>query len=372
MFHIDYGSESDITLNDYIEELGIEYPVVNIQQAWSEYPVDGSPTYFWICPDKTLNQTIGFTYPDSKISANMMYFNCLGIDLTANISLLKASPASSSTLCSSDGLYYEPELLLMHNDLLDAAIEPDPDPENWFNTSAIDTIYQVEVFRNGVFVTTQSVNPNSDGSINKYDSPILDPIEVSPNDEITLVCKYPNDTQAFDDTIKVTIPSEVINPTSTTSDIYISGHNDLSYQIKNSNGDSICSGNGDSQFTLANGDCYKIRFINSHDFDGSLSDGNQNILISFTAGEYNVAGEPFGAPTYFYASPWFYFNVDGQSNTDINDAWNILNTHLISTEYFDVLGKKYQFTSQLKKGVYVEMKRYANGMVKSRKMYINQ
>ena len=36
------------------------------------------------------------------------------------------------------------------------------------------------------------------------------------------------------------------------------------------------------------------------------------------------------------------------------------------------LGKKYQFTSQLKKGVYVEMKRYANVMVKSRKMYINQ
>lgn len=30
----------------------------------------------------------------------------------------------------------------------------------------------------------------------------------------------------------------------------------------------------------------------------------------------------------------------------------------------------YQLTSQLKKGVYVELKRYANGMVKSRKMCI--
>ena len=61
----------------------------------------------------------------------------------------------------------------------------------------------------------------------------------------------------------------------------------------------------------------------------------------------------------------YYFNID-KSNTDINDAWNIINVQLLSTEYFDVLGKKYQLTSQLKK-VYVELKRYANGMVKSRK-----
>lgn len=84
----------------------------------------------------------------------------------------------------------------------------------------------------------------------------------------------------------------------------------------------------------------------------------------------NVAGELFGAPAYFYPSPWFYFNVDGQSNTDINDAWNIINAQLLSTEHLDLLGKKYQFTSQLKKGVYVELKSYAIGIVKSRKMYI--
>ena len=66
----------------------------------------------------------------------------------------------------------------------------------------------------------------------------------------------------------------------------------------------------------------------------------------------------------------FTLMLRGQFNIDINDAFNIINAQLLSTKYFDVLGKKYQLTSQLKKGVYIELKRYANGKVKSRKMYI--
>lgn len=49
----------------------------------------------------------------------------------------------------------------------------------------------------------------------------------------------------------------------------------------------------------------------------------------------------------------FTLMLRGQSNIDINDAFNIINAQLLSTKYFDVLGKKYQLTGQLKKGVYI-------------------
>ena len=196
MFFIDVDPVSDEDLQEYTQQWGVEYPVINISELFSEYPVDGYPTLFYICSDKTFVKTSGYGNPDSEMLAHYYIQKCKGNDLSSNLMFYSASIADKTTLCNSNPLHYTPTLRLLGTGSVD-------------EDNFIEQEYQIEIFKNNNLFRTDSIDPWSDGSLAYYDSPELDPIEVSFEDIITFVAHYPNDSFANDDTIKVTIPAEV-------------------------------------------------------------------------------------------------------------------------------------------------------------------
>jgi hypothetical protein len=369
MFHVDFEQVTDASVANYTLEWGVEYPAVNIQEPWAEYPVTVAPSIYFICPNRNQWLTAGASYPDANVYANVLYNKCQNVDLTSNVSLIHSQAASSHTICQSDNLVFQPELLLMHTDIFDEAVEIDID--NLFAFSAIEENYQIQVFRNNTLVDTQDINPNSDGSINQYDSPLLEPFGVSPNDIITLVCKYPNDTYADDDSLKIVVASEINTPTSSTSQLIISGNSALSYEIRNANGDSLYSSNGNSQLNLNNGSCYQIKFKNADSYSGLMADANNNPIISFEAGEFSVGPSSFSAPISVYSSPWLFFHVNTNGSVNVlTEQPSTYDAIPLSVEYYNIVGEKVNKNNPLSGGIYVEVKRYLNGTAESNKIFI--
>jgi len=151
-------------------------------------------------------------------------------------------------------------------------------------------------------------------------------------DVITLVAHYPDDNYPNDDTVKVTMPSELYTPTSSDTTLNISGTSSLFYFIDNANGEEVFTSDGQAQFALPVDSCYSIIFVNIHVSSALLSDSNGDTLIFINAGEYGSD----------YETPKLFFNVSDTAVTpvSIQDRGH-QQSQLISLEYFDVLGKRY-------------------------------
>ena len=99
------------------------------------------------------------------------------------------------------------------------------------------------------------------------------------------VCHYPGDTYPNDDTVRVTIPSEINTPTSTSSTLQLVLDDDMFFSIRDSDGNYIINNSQQTQVDLTVDSCYSIRFTNVHLGNGLLKDTNGIELFSFQQGD---------------------------------------------------------------------------------------
>ncbi len=349
MFHFDIDPRSDEDVLDYTQEWGIEYPVINLQADLPEYPLESFPTLHFVCPDSTYNSDFGYGHPLSYIHANYLISQCTDNPIPdSNITFVSASPALTNTMCNSTPLTYIPTLHLSANEVLDSPI-------------VMDQFYNVEVFINDTLFSTVNIDPDSDGSIGSFDDPVLSAIAVDFNDEITMVAHYPGDTHSADDTVKVTIPSQVLTSTSsdTVLEVVSEGNSWLFFDVFDPEGEYLfTSEDGQTQFALPVDSCYSISISSPHLYSASLKDANGNTLLSYEAGVFTD-----------YMSPRLYFHVSDTATVSVNE--HKLSKRLIRTQYFDMLGRQHIVSSKdnLPKGLYLELRHYNTGHTEVKKRY---
>lgn len=335
MFYFDVMDDvSDADLQEYTQEWGIEYPVTNLlTYGLDDYPAESFPTLYYICPDKSFTKSVGYGYPGTELLVNQTIHACKGITIPdENVTLISAQPVESTSLCNTNPLQYKPYLYLA-------------------SLSLMMEDYTADIFINDVFYSTLDVDPWADGIGASYDYPILDPIPVNYNDEITIVAHYPGDTYAEDDTLKVLMPSSVSTPSSTTAS-FVASWDD--FKIRDSQGDYIDGlTNGQLEFDLEVGDCYSVQFYNAHLYSNTLEDADGNVMASVTMSYDNSS----------YTSP-FYFHV--RNGVEIDDY--SFNSTLSRIEYFDVLGRT-QPINAISEGIYFEVSYFTNGEKHIQKRY---
>ncbi|MDA9898255.1 hypothetical protein N9D69_01645 [Flavobacteriales bacterium] len=348
MFHIDPMTVTDQEVASYTQSWGVEYPVVNVQSLFDEYPLDGYPSVFFICSDRTYYESGGYGYPTSKMYAQYYLEACNGSDLDGNKTFISVSPPLASTLCNTNPFTYAPEVHVFNNDFAGIG-----------NTTApFNQPYNVEIYINDEYHTTQVVDPTSDLSYNNLDDQsVLSPIEVSANDELTFVIDVEGDNFPDDDTLSVTIPSQINTPISSTTQLQlIPGSSDI-IDLKNSNGYLIDIDNPQNGFTLTSDSCYSIKFFNAHYTSGGLKDANGTILVTYQAGQYDG-----------YRTPFLYFHVS-DSLVAVEEQQD--KSKISSIVCYDILGKQYQINdlSSIPKGIYFELKTFTNGRSEITKMH---
>ena len=350
MFHLDTYSAPDQDILDYISEWGVNYPVVNLEDLLNEYPVNGYPQIYFICPDKSYFRTGGYGFPSSEMDAQYYLASCQGADLSNNKAIVATSPLTSSTVCHSTPLTFSPKIHVYNSE---SAVS---DSASFFFMEE----YPVQILINGVYHSTQNIDPWSDGSVtNLDDEAYLEPIPVNPGDEVALVIDFEGDNYSNDDTSKITIPASINTPISSDTVLSLtSSGNDIYYNIFNSAGEHITDGSGSGQFSLNADSCYSISFINGHIYSATLKDLAGNILVSYEVGDY--VG---------YETPRLYFHV-GTEPVDVIEQ-KLADEQLLKHYFLDLLGKRYNSNQwhNLPQGIYIEVKHYQNGQVRSEKVY---
>ncbi|MBL6663539.1 MAG: hypothetical protein ISP71_05475 [Flavobacteriales bacterium] len=352
IFHIDYKPRTDETVSEYIDDWEITYPVVNLQSIPDGYNhTDDFSPRFYICTDNKYFFTGGGGYSASFSMLYSYYFLdilCEGYDLNKDVQILELGLPTPKTLCESTPLYYSPRIYI--NRLGDALLNVQPDTPFYYP-------YDIEIFINGEYHSTQTHDPAADGSYNSgFDETFLDPIPVNFNDKVLVKIDFPGDNFPYNDTMSVIIPSYVSTPTSTTTKLSAQTCSDYSFQVYDSNGALIHSAIGYSEFELEANSCYQINFSNIQQCAGVLKDfATGEELIYMDAGEY--AG---------YTSPGFYFNVI--STSDIEES--SINSAIKDSYFLNLLGKRLSATNleDLPKGVYLHLTEYENGKVQTKKV----
>ena len=348
MFHFDVHPISDQDAANYTQGWGIEYPIINLpnQNYFPEYPEDGYPQIYVICPNKSYFETGGYGYPQSEVEDHYFLNMCQGADLDSNLTLFGIDElTSNSSICQTDPLIYTPILKIMvSSHFLN------------FETVFFEDSYEIKTFVNNQYHQTQTINPTLNGGVYSPLTPTLEPIEVNPGDSIMFICSYSADNFANDDTAHAVIPLDINTPSSSDSSLSLMANN-LYFTIYNSEGQIIIEGNGSTDFELAVGQCYSISFLGSHIYGATLKDINNIEILSFQAGEYE------GDET-----PRLYFNVTNNP-VGIKDIQKPM-CKLTDSYYLDVLGKQYQKDfNDLPKGIYVQVMHYENGVMTTKKYY---
>ncbi|MBL6663538.1 MAG: hypothetical protein ISP71_05470 [Flavobacteriales bacterium] len=350
MFYVDPKPETDEYVAQYTQEWDIQYPVININSPYSEYPAIYFPRLYFFCPDKSYLVNIS----NSKNAVNYYLSLCDGHDYTNNIQLYSADIPNSSTVCGANTFSYSPRIELIKTDymLFDS------------NSSLFDQPYDVQIFVNGVYHSTQTLDPTADGSYNSSgdSDSFLDPITVSYNDEVTFVIDFEGDNYPQDDTLTVVMPaSSDTPPTASHNKFKIDAGDGLEYTIRNSDYEVVKEGIGSSsEFELQAGSCYSIVFKYVQHYEGALKNNvtGENV-IAFQQGDF----------THDYFSPVLFFNVI--STVDIKE--DTFNSAAKDSYFLNLLGKRLSETKieDLPKGVYLQLTEYENGEVRAKKVTQN-
>jgi hypothetical protein len=350
MFHIDSKPATDQAVSAYTQQWGVEYPVINVQTTFPEYPLDSYPRLFYICADKSYGETGGYGYPTSLIKAHYYMEKCNGSDLSSNFSFVSASEPTSATLCNAAPLSYAPKIHVYKSDYIENS-----------NAGYFQDEYEVQILINGNYHSTQTVNPAADGDYNNSsDESYLQPIPVNQNDELALVIDIEGDNFANDDTIYVTMPLSVSTPTSSSTSLIVEATS--FYDVYDSNNEKVYDASGTSQFNLSEGSCYSIEFWNIQYHSGVLKDGaSGTILLSFLDGDYEGNN-----------SPRLYFNVvTVPTPAGITEHSSLVKIEVMERYYIDLLGKRQNTTNMnnLPKGIYFEIIHFKNGELISNKIF---
>ena len=294
---------------------GVEYPVVNVQSLFDEFPLDGYPTVFFICSDRTYYEDSGYGYPSAEMFAQHFLEACNGSDLSGNKIFVSVSPPLASSLCNTSPFTYVPKVLVFNSDFV-TTVSSTP----YFNQP-----YNVEIYIDDEYHTTQVVDPASDFSYNNLDDQsVLSPMEVSANDKLTFVIDVEGHNFPDDDTLSVTIPSQINTPISSTTQLQlIPGSSDYIY-VKNSNGELIEIDNPQNGFTLTPDSCYSIKFQNSHYTSGGLKDANGTVLVTYQAAQFDG-----------YETPFLYFHISDSLIVAVEEHQD--KSKISTIAYYDIL-----------------------------------
>jgi len=352
--------ESDANVAAYTQDWGIECPVINLDgyNTIPEYPEDGYPTIYVICPNRSIYQDGGYgVYSMLEVSTRLSA--CQGADIDGDVAILSAS--SADFLCDSR-INYAPEIHVCQTDvfggmgLIQGGMDQDFNVEVIINQSVLDT-FLVEYINLGDSVDFIVINGDTVETSN--DPPfeietVLPEFEVNLGDEITLVLHYPGDNFNGNDSITVSIPLELNTPSSIDTMFSIEASSEhLSYKIYNPDGELILYNSESSTFNLSPGSCYSIEFINPHLSDVTFKDLSEIEMLSFEAGEVQMQ------------MPRFYFNVGNSTSIFTHHQ-----TKVTETYYLNLLGKKVSNSlSELPKGIYIEIKHYNTGNFEQRKLF---
>ncbi len=339
MFHIDVYPVTDQSVLEYTQSWGVEYPVVNLADDHPLYPVSGYPALFFICPDKTFSESGGYGYPYSEVAAEYFVEQCNGTSLISNYSFFATTEATSASLCS-DSLVYSPTITVIRSGGV----------ENTTGDTFFEDEYDVQIFINGIYNSTQTVDPWADNNVGTYsDESMLEPFPVNLNDEITFVINFEGDNFPDDDTVHVTMPSSANTETSTTETLIVEANDAVYFYVYDSNIEFVLTGEGNTEFNLSSNNCYSIIFYNSHVYPAVLKDAaTGSILCSYEAGEY-LSNQ----------TPRLFFNVS--KTVGIEEQY--FNTTIKDVYYLDLLGKRFEIDNReyLIQGVYLKVTEYKNG-----------
>ncbi|MBL6663535.1 MAG: hypothetical protein ISP71_05455 [Flavobacteriales bacterium] len=360
MFYFDIDPVSDADVLSYTQQWGVNYPVINLSNGSDipEYPQEGYPTIYIICPDTSFYKTVGYGYPSAEMNTSYYYASCKGADLSNNKVFVEAAAPTSSMLCNATPLLFSPKIHIFNSET-GVGINQD----FFFNEE-----YDVKVFVNDEYHSTVVVDPYAPGNgpiSNMQNEAYLEPFNVNPGDEVTLVIDFEGDNYPDDDTARVTVPSTINTNISVDSNLVVSANTnglaDVFFEIHNSEGQSVYNNTNSQEFSLPPDSCYTIYFTNSHLYSASLKDTQGNTLVSYTAGQFDG-----------YQTPRLYFHV-GMNTVDITEQ-DLSDKQLIEYYFLDLLGKRYSsiHLNDLPQGIYVQVKHYQNGQVRTEKIVTNQ
>lgn len=350
MFYVDTKPVSDEYVAQYTQEWDVQYPVINIDSPFSDYPVTSFPRLYFFCPDKSYLSNISRTMNAVKYYLSL----CDGHDFNNNIQFYSADIPNSSTICGGSTFSYSPRIELLKTDKLLFGT----------NTEAFVQPYDVQIFVNGVYHSTQTLDPAADGAYNNAgdSDSFLDPITVSYNDEVTLVIDFEDDNYPYDDTLTVVMPASSDSPPTATHDKFkIESGDGLEYTIRNSAHEIVKEGTGSSsEFELPAASCYSIAFKYIQHYSGALKNAvtGENV-IAFQQGDFQDD----------YFSPILFFNVISTVDTEEGSFNNVIK----DSYYLNLLGKRLSVTNleDLPKGVYLHLTEYENGDIQAKKVTQN-
>ena len=173
------------------------------------------------------------------------------------------SQATTQTLCNTTPIQFEPSMKLYESNTILNSV---PLSYNSFS---------IEVFINGEYINTENFDPSPQGQ--NYYSITLNPINVNLNDSVALVCDFPGNNFADDDTVLVVIPEAVNTPSSTDLSLILeTTENWLNFSVFNAQGETVIESEGSQSFELTADSCYSIRFVNAHAAKATLKDINNH------------------------------------------------------------------------------------------------
>lgn len=344
------SSSTDEEVMEYAQEMGVEYPIVRLDSAIAgiEQP-PFYPMFHYSCDNKSSTYLLGYDEISAKVFNDAFFNYCGDVSVVNSVTLADASSGQTPYICNTSQAYYAPQISVFHNAFLFSTDSTDS------LEYLIDDSYEIKVYINGTYHETQDIDPSTDTAFSHKHFPILDPIPVENNDEVTLVCQYPSDNYAADDSVSVTISLEDNVPVSALTSLRVVTHNSVSFQIRNSDGEYLEIDT--NQFVLEPDSCYSIQFDKARLYGAKLKNNNAT-LISYDDLDF------------FDKTPWFYFHVV-QNNQGVNITEHTVNK-VYSIDYLDVLGRKVSSDfSTLKSGIYIEVKRFENGNIESRQLLID-
>tara|TARA_Y100000385_G_scaffold138937_1_gene144328 strand:- start:6880 stop:8229 length:1350 start_codon:yes stop_codon:yes gene_type:complete len=356
MFFIDetnIPSSSDESVAAYTEEMGVEYPVVNLDAPLPGYPIDGTPHFYAICLDKSFYQSGGFGEDVSYEQMAAFLLMCDGEDLSNDVYFkgLKDSPS----FCTKGNEHtFIPEMYLMLSTQNTA-------------TNELNQAYSIYFYLNGAIQDTFSMSaPTGEYGIHA-DKPTLPLITLNSGDTLLYVLDYPNDTYSENNSFQYVIPFDLEDsPTTHTSINKLNlGNNGGAFSVKRpyEEGQHPDSAllytfvDDMAPITLNDGDCYSIKFFNTNFTNVGLKDENDQAIITVNAPDFFPNNE----------TSWLFFNVN--SSVEIEDNKPI-KAALNSVEYYNMLGKKVSNRMPLQTGVYIQLKHFKNKASESNKIFI--
>ena len=392
IFYFEVNDETDQYVEQYYTDLGVEYPIVNLNfensvpaqyQAYFDANIldGGYPVHTYVCQDTTYRIDIGYQYPQSLyIAEHILENSCNGQDVHYDdVALVGTARPFSYCSQSSSAIDYTPHLSVYHNGGIVYSLDPnDVPPQTEFS---INDVFFVKTYINNVYLRTDTLNPNDTGGDiidmgtdnNQQDDIgagvewnfLLPTIQVQLNDSVKFELLYPEDSYMNNNTYSFKV--EQAEETKTASNnllrldfdhpsmyAYFCTEEQVSQEFAGQ--DIIISQGTDTLLTINNGECYAISIINGHIGNAYLIQSNNNDTIF----KHTVDGTSD-------FSKFYYFNVDSTATSIVN--YNA-QAKPIRTEYFDLLGKKQKTNrfSHLAKGVFVEVKHFDNGYAEQRKV----